>query len=104
MKTNTLRRYWKSLEGDISLEILNDLPEYEFGTVTLCFYDDRGVLIDIIPNNIEIVPGANIIEFKDIDINNALIQQNNNIICKVISWMAGDGVQPITDVLEINLK
>ena len=104
VKTNTLRRYWKSLEGDISLEILNELPEYEFGTVTLCFYDDRGVLIDIIPNNIEIVPGENIIEFKDINIENALVQQNNNITCKVISWMSGDGVQPITDVLEINLK
>jgi len=86
------------------VKIHNEMPEYEFGTITLCFYDHRGVMIDIIPKDIEVVPGENIIEFNNINLSGDVVKHAENISCRIISWLSGEKIVPISDVIEFKLN
>lgn len=100
---NTIRQYRNSVEGSIVVNILNELPEYEHGTVTLCFYDDKGIMVGIIPQAIEVIPGINKVEFNDIKLTGTRINKASSITCKVMSWLEGETITPISDVLEFTL-
>ena len=101
---NTLRQYKNTVEGNLIVKIHNEMPEYEFGTITLCFYDHRGVMIDIIPKDIEVVPGENIIEFNNINLSGDVVKHAENISCRIISWLSGEKIVPISDVIEFKLN
>ena len=59
---NSLREYRNTIEGDVVVSFNNNTPEYTIGTFTLCFYDQRGILLDMIPLTIDIRPGMNEID------------------------------------------
>ena len=80
------------------------MPEYEYGTVTLCFYDDRGILIDIMPKSIEVVPGENTVEFDNIELTGTLVKNADSITCKIVSWLSGEKITPISDLVEFKLN
>ena len=100
---NTIRQYKNSVEGSVVVNIANELPEYEHGTVTLCFYDHKGILLEIIPRSVEVVPGTNKVEFNDINLTGTRVKNADSITCKVISWLSGEKITPISDVLEFKL-
>jgi len=102
--TNTLRQYKNSVEGSLIVNIINEMPEYEYGTVTLCFYDDRGILIDIMPKSIEVVPGENTVEFDNIELTGTLVKNADSITCKIVSWLSGEKITPISDLVEFKLN
>ena len=101
---NSLRRYRSSVEGSIKVNISNARPEYEHGTVSLCFYDHRGVMIDVIPMSTEIVPGDNVVEFKDIELLGDIVKNADSISCRVIAWLEGEEITPISDYVQIDIK
>ena len=103
IKENGLRQYKNSVEGYLSVNISNGLPEYEHGTISLCFYDHRGVMIDIIPKTIEVIPGENIVEFNDINLTGNIVKNADKITCRVVSWLSGEKIVPISDVIEFKL-
>lgn len=100
---NSIRQYKNSVEGSLVVNIANELPEYEHGTVTLCFYDHKGILLEVIPRSIEIVPGENKVEFNNINLTGTRVKKADSITCKVISWLSGEKITPISDVLEFKL-
>jgi len=105
IESNTLREYRSTIEGDISVSMVNNSPDYSMGLFTLCFYDQRGVLIDFIPMNIDIKPGVNVISFEDVCINNIDYVKSKEINCKLLVWLSGEEVvTPISDFVLIDIK
>ncbi len=103
IKDNSLRQYKNSVEGSVVVNIDNELPEYEHGTVTLCFYDNKGVMVGIIPKTLEVLPGQNEVIFDNISLTGNRVKKSDFITCKVISWLSGEKITPISDVLEFKL-
>lgn len=101
---NTLRQYKSSIEGTLKVCITNEIPEYQIGTVSLCFYNQRDVLIDIIPMETDICPGENIVEFDNINIGGSAVSSADSVTCKVISSLYGEGIVPITDMIELEIE
>ena len=97
---NSLRQYKNSVEGTVVVNLENKVPEYELGTVTLCFYDDKGIMIDMFPSSVDVIPGNNKVVFEGISLTNERIRTADSIRCKVVSWLYGDTITPISDVLE----
>jgi len=104
IQSNYLREYRDSIEGDITFSFDNNSPEYSIGTFTLCFYDQRGVLLGLTPQNIDVVPGTNIIEFKNVCIDNIDYTKSKTIVCKLITWISGEGATPLSDFVNVNIK
>ena len=100
---NSLRQYKNSVEGSIVVNINNELPEYEHGTVTLCFYDHKGIMLGIIPRSIEVIPGENQVVFDNVELTGSRVKNADTITCKVISWLSGEKITPISDVMEFKL-
>ena len=101
---NTLREYRSSIEGDVTVSMTNNYPEYSMGVYTLCFYDNRGVLIDFIPLNVDIMPGNNSITFNDVCIENIDYSKSKTINCKLLVWLSGEGITPISDFVALDIK
>lgn len=100
---NTLRQYKNSIEGKIEILVNNDSPSFDSGLFTLCFYDKRGIMIDLIPLNTDIEPGVNKVEF-DVDVQDINRYKSESVTAKVIGLLSGENVSPITDVISFELE
>jgi|GEM_PF-3466100 len=97
---NSLRQYKTTVEGAVTVHLDNVTTAFDFGTFTLAFYTEKGVLIDIVSTEMNLAPGANSIVFDDISVDISC----SDVKCKLISWISGSNVKPISDVLEIEVK
>ena len=104
VESSDIQEYRDSIKGDATFTFTNNSPEYSIGTFTLCFYDQRGVLLDFVPQNIDIMPGENKVSFEDICINNVNYSKSKEISCKLLVWRSGDGVTPISDFVQVDIK
>ena len=102
--TSDIREYRNSIEGDVTFTFTNNSPEYSVGTFTLCFYDQRGVLLGLLPQNIDVMPGTNIIDFENVCIDNIDYSKSKEITCKLITWLSGEGVTPLSDFVNVIIK
>lgn len=101
---NSIRQYRSSIEGDITITLTNNIPWYDTGAFTLCFYDQRGVLLDIIPQKIDIRPGKNTVEFRDICVSNVDFTKSDRIVLKVMTSITGGSLRPVSDVIELEIN
>ena len=59
----------------------------------------------VIPLNIDIKPGVNVISFEDVCINNIDYVKSKEISCKLLVWLSGEEVvTPISDFVLIDIK
>lgn len=100
---NSLREYRNTIEGDVVVSFNNNTPEYTIGTFTLCFYDQRGILLDMIPLTIDIRPGMNEIDFGVL-VDNVDYTKSKTTTCKLITWLSGEDIKPISDYVDIDIK
>lgn len=97
--SNTLRQYRNSIEGSITVTLENETAAFEMGLFTLCFYDKNGIMIKTLPFSKDLVPGTNIMEFNDIVVNTT----EESVTCKLISFVSGEDIKPISDVIEFSI-
>ena len=69
------------------------------GLFTLCFYDKNGIMIKAVPFSKDLVPGTNTMEFSDIVVNTT----EESVTCKLISFVSGEDIKPISDVIEFSI-
>ncbi len=101
---NSIRQYRNSIEGDMSITLTNNIPWYDTAAFALCFYDQRGVMLDIIPKEANIKPGENKVEFENIVVNNVDFAKSEKIILKVMTSVYGGSLRPVTDVIELEIN
>lgn len=97
--SNTLRQYKNSIEGSITVTLENETAAFEMGLFTLCFYDKNGIMIKAVPFSKDLVPGTNTMEFSDVVVNTT----EESVTCKLISFVSGEDIKPISDVIEFSI-
>lgn len=97
---NTLRQYKETVEGDLCLTVDSATPLYKEGQFTLCLYDERGILVDLVPLTAILSPGSNEILFEDILVPTTVECATG----KIVSWLSDGGATPILDVKPFNIK
>ena len=97
---NTLRQYRETIEGDLCLTVDSGTPLYKESVFTLCLYDERGILVDLVPLTAIIAPGSNDIFFDDI----LLYTTEECRTGKIISWLSDNAATPILNVKTFTIK
>ena len=100
ISSNTLRQYRKTIEGSVTLVLKNDTSAFDKGLFTFCFYDKNGVMIKALPFSKNLNPGTNTIKFEDIVVETI----EEAVTCKLISFVSGENIKPISDVIEFDIN
>ena len=97
---NSFRQYRNTVEGDIEMTFSNISPLYDECVFSLCFYDEKGVMIDVIPKAVDVTPGTNVVKFDSVVVNTTA----QSVKAKLISWLTGGSVKPIINVFEFDIN
>ena len=94
---STLRQYRASVEGSVILTITGDKPAFTECQFTLALYDEKGLLVDLVPVTAIVAPGSNEIRLEDL----VIPTDKDCTTAKLMVWLTEGDVTPVVGVHNI---